>query len=238
MTEHLHSIFLKAYDRKYRFIPAEIKILLGVCIFVALIAIDVPQWDLHQMDLLFLGIVVCFFGLLWMLSSLNEAWSLFYYLVKAIVVPFLGMWTILALFNPSLVDKDAITFADALYIAILRVERIVSITLLISSLLILIHPEDVRRMLLIQNTKLAIGIAVFFRFVPMFFQDVSEYVYSINERGTDIKALRNWIRPRFWANQVIPFLSKSLVISLNQAEWMNVALSVRQSITISKGESL
>jgi energy-coupling factor transporter transmembrane protein EcfT len=238
MTEHLHSIFLKAYDRKYRFIPAEVKILLAVWIFVALITIDIPQWSLVQMDLLFLGIVFCFFGLLWTLSSLNEAWHLFYYLVKAVIVPFLGMWTVLAIFNPSLVDKAAMTFSDAIYIAILRVERIVSITLLISSLLILVHPEDVRRMFLIRDTKVAVGIAVFFRFVPVFFQDVSEYIYSINERGTDLRAFGNWIRPRFWAKQVIPFLSKSLVLSFNQAEWMNVALSVRQSITTSKGETL
>jgi len=235
MTEHLHSIFLKAYDRKYRLIPAEVKILLGICIFVAILGINFSQWTLLQMNLLFLGIVLFFFGLLWKLSSLKEAWTLSSYLVKAIVVPFLSMWTILGLFNPSLVDKAATTLASAIYIAILRVEKIVSITLLISNILILVHPEDVRRMVFIKDTKLAIGVAVFFRFVPMFFQDISEYVYAVNERGTDLKALRNWICPRYWTSQVVPFLSKSLVLAFNHAEWMSVALSVRQSITTFQG---
>jgi len=83
---------------------------------------------------------------------------------------------------------------------------------------------------------LALGMAVFFRFVPMFFQDISEYVYSINERGADLKGVKNWISPRFWTSQIIPFISKSIVLSFNHAEWIHVALSNRQSL--SKGEGV
>ncbi|HKZ41809.1 MAG TPA: hypothetical protein VJ044_12660, partial [Candidatus Hodarchaeales archaeon] len=60
MTEHLHSIFLKAYDRKYRFIPVEIKVLVGIGLFVAILLLDFPAWQQPEMALLFAGIVAFF----------------------------------------------------------------------------------------------------------------------------------------------------------------------------------